>query len=148
MKFTITIESDLDRGSTKFEILRELYINMPDYFKDKDYGPGIQHFYIGCIFVKAHPGFEHFFKVRKPRYEQLSKVKLGDNNILELHCTYTYDIKPDYDLFVNATEEDSKKILFDEILASLSHLDKLPKRVKDFDKEQFKKDVTAFFEQY
>ncbi len=147
MDFAITIRSDLGKGS-KSDILNDLYKNIVNYFKDKDYGTGIQHFYIGCILVKTPPGYEYFFEVRKPRYQELSKVKMPDNSIEELPGTYIYGIKPDYDLFVNATEEDSKKILFDEILASLSHLDKLPKRVKDFDKEQFKKDVTAFFEQY
>jgi hypothetical protein len=147
MDFTISIESDL-KIEFKVHILTDLHTNMRNYFRDKDYGPGIQHFYIGCIFVKTPPGYENWYKVRKPKYQELAKVKMPDNSILELPGNYTYDIKPDYDLFVNATDDGSKKILFDEILASLSHLDKLPKRVKDFDKEQFKKDVKEFFEQY
>lgn len=93
----------------------------------------------------TRPGYEDWFKVRKPRYQAISKVKMLDGNIKEQRGVFTYDVKLDFETFVSATEEGSRKILAIEILNSLFNLDALPKKVKDFDKERFKEDIEQFF---
>ncbi|RMZ59697.1 hypothetical protein D1632_08720 [Chryseobacterium nematophagum] len=70
---------------------------------------------------------------------------------LETVKQYSYDIKFDnelYDDFVSSSDEESKKLLVRKILESFEHLDKLPKKVKDFDKEKFKSDVEQFFKEH
>lgn len=67
---------------------------------------------------------------------------------MEIIKTFSYDIKFDYDLydeFVEASDENSKKILILKILDSFNHLDKLSKKIKDFDAEKFKSDIEIFF---
>ena len=59
---------------------------------------------------------------------------------------FSYDVKLDYEDFKNQSDEQNEQTLASEIMESLSNLDKLPKKVKDFDKERFKKDMEAFFE--
>ena len=44
-----------------------------------------------------------------------------------------------------AAEEEAKRILARETLKALELLDKLPKRLKNFDKERFKADVAAYY---
>nr|WP_315394754.1 hypothetical protein [uncultured Sphingobacterium sp.] len=49
----------------------------------------------------------------------------------------------EYEGFVSGNDYDSIELLKTRILESLSNLDKLPKAVKDFDKEKFKMDMKA-----
>jgi len=141
MDFSLTQESNLE-GDKNIQFI-ELSNNLKDYFSNKNYGTELNLFLIGVICVK--PEFESFFKVRKPRYKAVDRIKLLDGNVTELTGVYGYDIKLNFEEFVSATETESKKILAQEILNSLSNLDKLPKKVKDFDKERFKSDMEQFF---
>ena len=50
----------------------------------------------------------------------------------------------EYEEFISVSDEESKKILQDKIIESLENLDKLPKKVKDFDKVRFKNDLLTF----
>lgn len=144
MNFGITQEIDVQAG-TKSDIVISLSESLGDFLSDIDYGNDIQNFFIGCICVMKRPGYEDWFKVRKPRYQAISKVKLLDGSVKQQKGVFTYDIKLDFEAFVSATDEESKRILALEILKSLSNLDALPKKVKDFDKEQFKTDIEQFF---
>ncbi len=144
MNFGITQEIDAE-ASAKSNIIISFSESLEDFLANKDYGNDIRNFFIGCICVMERPGYEDWFKVRKPRYQTISKVKLLDGSIREQNGVFTYDIKLDFDMFVSATEEESKRILALEILNSLSNLDALPKKVKNFDKERFKSDIEAFF---
>ena len=50
----------------------------------------------------------------------------------------------EYEEFISVSDEESKKILENKIIESLENLDKLPKKVKDFDKKRFKNDLLVF----
>lgn len=140
MEFSLTQESNLE-GEKNKQII-EFSNSLKEYFFNISYGEEINHFLIGIICVK--PEFEQFFKVRKLRYQAVSKVKLLDGNILEQRGVCTYDIKLNFAKVVSAKDEESKKILAQEILKSLSNLEALPKKVKDFDKERFKEDMEQY----
>ena len=144
MKFGISLESDTEARS-KSMIIRTMSNSLEEYLNNRDYGEGIQTFYIGCICIRTVPGYEEWYKIRKPRYKELLKFKTLDNKIAEIKCYFGYDIKMDYEPFLKATDEGSRKMLAQEILKSLSNFDKLPKKVKDFDKERFKADIEQFF---
>ncbi len=141
MDFSLTQESNLE-GNKNIQLI-EFSNSLKEYFINKSYGEELNHFLIGIICVK--PEFESFFKVRKPRYKAVDNIKLFDGGTTELIGVYGYDIKLNFEEFVSANEIESKKILAQEILNSLSNLDALPKKVKDFDKERFKADMEQFF---
>lgn len=52
-----------------------------------------------------------------------------------------------YEDFVDSSNEESVKILAKEIINSLSNLESLPKKIKNFDRKTFKNDFRTFFEE-
>ncbi|WP_312555286.1 hypothetical protein [Empedobacter brevis] len=148
MEFGITQE--LDTGTNKkSNLIQDISDNLESFLKNKNYGEDVETFLIGFVGVKTKPGYEEWYKERKPKYidYRLTKSRLTGLP-LETIKQYSYDIKFDYELydeFVNGTEEESSKLLARKILESFSHLDKLPKKIKDFDKDKFKSDVEEFF---
>lgn len=144
MKFNITQEIDIE-ASKKSNLITFLSESLGIFLFDADYGSDIQYFFIGCICVMTRPSYEDWFKIRKPRYQTINKIKLLDGSLKEQKGVFTYDIKLNFDDFVFASDKDSNRILALEILKSLSNLDALPKKVKDFDKTRFKSDIEQFF---
>jgi len=148
MKFGITQELD-NRSNAKSNLINEISDNLESFLIHKNYGADIETFLIGFVGIKTKPGYEEWYKERKPRYidHKLTKSRLTGLP-LETFKQYSYDIKFDYDLydeFVTSSDEESKKLLARKILDSFVHLDKLSKKVVDFDKEKFKSDVEQFF---
>lgn len=143
MDFSLTQESNLEGDRNKQLI--ELSNSLKDYFREKNYGDELNHFLIGIICVKGE--FESFFTVRKPKYKAVDRIKLFDGNTTELIGVYRYDIKLNFEEFISTTETEGRKVLAREILNSLSNLDAIPKKVKDFDKEKFKSDMETFFKE-
>ena len=60
----------------------------------------------------------------------------------ELEVRFDNDV---YDEFLHADEDQSKRIIARETLKALDLLDKVPKRLKDFDKERFRTDVANYY---
>ena len=147
MNFGISQEIDVD-AQEKSSLIIFLSDTLKEYLSKRDYGQDVQNIFIGCICVKPREGFEEWFKIRKPKYKEIEKIKLLDNSIKEFKGTFSYDIKLNFDEFVSATETESRRILAQEILNSLSNLDALPKKVKDFDKEKFKSDIEQLFKEH
>ncbi|MPS72457.1 MAG: hypothetical protein E2590_04820 [Chryseobacterium sp.] len=150
MEFAITKE--LDTGTNKkTNLIQEISDNLKFFLKNKSYGEDIETFYIGFVGIKTKIGYEQFFKERKPRYVDYKQTKNRlTGEMMEIIKEYGYDIKFDnelYDEFVNGTDEESKNLLARKILESFAHFDKLPKKIKDFDKEKFKVDVEKFFKE-
>jgi len=143
MKFAIAQEIDLE-ASKKEHIIEKVSNLIKSFLSNKDYGDDLQHFYIGCICIKTPPGYEEWFKIRRPRYKAKTTVKKLDGSKIELYGVFSYDIKPDYERFVYSSDEESERILAEEILKSLSHFDRLSKRVKNFDAKRFKRDLEHF----
>jgi len=143
MRFNITQEIDVE-AELKGKLISSLSDDLAKYLKNKKYGVSISNFLIGCVCVKTRPEYEDWFKIRKPKYKEVEKLILLDGSIDEMKGVYSYDIQLDFDKFINNTDENSVKLLVNEILSSMSHLDKLPKKVKDFDKDSFLKDIKEF----
>lgn len=148
MEFGITQEVDNKSGDKSY-LVQKISDNLENFLKNRSYGEDVETFLIGFVAIKTKPGYEEWYKERKPKYidYRLTKSRLTGLP-LETIKQYSYDIKFDYELydeFVNGTEEESSKLLARKILDSFSHLDKLPKKIKDFDKEKFKSDVEEFF---
>ena len=148
MEFAITQEVDT-RSGKKSDIIQKVSDDLGNYLKNKNYGSDIETFLIGFVGIKTKPGYEEWYKERKPKYIDYKASKNRITGLpMEIIKTYSYDIKFDYDLydeFVEASDENSKKILILKILDSFTHLDKLPKKIKNFDAEKFKSDIEIFF---
>ena len=139
MEFAITQESNLEGEKTK--VVQDLSNGLEMYFKDKDYGEDVSSFIIHLICVK--PEFDSFFKVRKPRYIK-DKTEIIDGEPFYTRKHYSYDIKLNYETFISISYKESLTLLIDEIVRSLSHLDSLPKAIRDFNTKEFKNDLLDY----
>lgn len=119
--------------------------NLSKYFKEKEYGSGL--FELGINLICVSSNFEQFFKPKKPKFinEKKTKKSVYTKQEYEIEKYLTFDLKLDYETFKNASEEESKKIIAQEIVSSFSTLDNMKKKIKDFDWEQFEKDVKQYF---
>lgn len=149
MRFKITLEIDRD-ADHKSQLINQLSDEINIFLNKNNYGEDIQNYLLGCICIKTKEGYEGWYKVRKPKYTDYKKVvnRLTGEE-MEISKTFENDFKIDnelYEDFIDSSDELSKKILAKEILNSLSNLDSLPKKVKNFDKEKFRYDLRLFFE--
>lgn len=146
MNFGISIETDLE-ADNKSLLIQWVSDSLEGFLKDKSYGEGIQNYQIGFICSRPIPGFEAFSKIRKPKYMEVQKVKLLDGSTKEIEKAYSYDVELDlasYQAFVAASEKDALVIIYTSLVASLSNLDTLPKKVRDFDVSKFKSDLISY----
>lgn len=133
----------------KSVLINDFFRQINAYIKGRDYGNGIYQYLVSLYVVNPPKGYEHLHKDFKPKfteYKALTNKLSGEKMEIEKQFHYSVKIKGEnFEEFVCATDEESKKILAQEILNSLSNLDALPKKVKDFDKERFKEDIEQFF---
>ena len=123
------------------------------HFLTLNYGPDVEEIVIAFTLIKTKPGYEEWCKPKRPKYTEYGGWRTfgpeGPKD-REIKKEFFIDIRIDgdlYDAFIEANEEQAKCILAREILNSLELLDKLPKRLKQFDKERFKSDVSDYFQQ-
>ena len=143
MKFTIVVEVSEDVAD-KTQIIHSLSNRLSDYFSDRNYGNDVENFFIRIISVS--PEFEWFSTIRKPKYTSYRKYINRDGLEIIEDRVFSFSLKIDYENFKNQSDEQNEKMLASEIIKSLSNLDSLPKKVKDFDKERFREDMKAFFD--
>ncbi|MCZ8169770.1 MAG: hypothetical protein ACK5RV_07820 [Flavobacterium sp.] len=133
----------------KSVLINDLFKRINGYIKGRDYGNGIYQYLISLYVINPPKGYEHLHKDFKPKfteYKALTNKISGEKMEIEKQFHYSVKIKGEnFEEFVSANETESKKLLAQEILRSLSNLDALPKKVKDFDKERFKEDLEQFF---
>ncbi|MEO8237472.1 MAG: hypothetical protein ABI576_05135 [Flavobacterium sp.] len=150
MKFTISLKID-QKIQSKSSLINNLSQELTIFFKNKNYGKDIMEIVIGFNCVKPPIGYEHLFKLKKPFYLDFKIIKnIHTGEPIELEKYYFYEIKIDnnhYDKLIVLSDEEIKKIIAHEILNSLSNLDNLPKKIKDFNREQFKKDLESYFKE-
>ena len=137
MKFGISITID-EKADHKSHLIISLSEALKEYFQDKNYGEDIKDYIIGCICILPPEGFEKFNKPKKPIYidDKTTKNRFTGEE-LRMHKLFINE-------FISVSDEESKKILENKIIESLENLDKLPKKVKDFDKKRFKNDLLVF----
>ncbi len=120
-------------------------------FKGKYYGQDILNIAIVIILIQHLPGYEAWDKPRRPKYiehyESVSyitgePVRWEWNKRFVIEIRFNNDV---YDEFLKADDEQSKRIIARETLKALELLDKVPKRLKDFDKERFRTDVANYY---
>jgi hypothetical protein len=144
MRVALTIETSVGITDEKTNLIINLSNKLSEYFLDKDYGGDVKVILIRIICVA--PEFDWFSTIRKPRYKFYGKHIRDGVEIIEDRL-FSFSLKIDYENFKNQSDEQNEQMLASEILESLSNLDSLPKKVKDFDKVQFKEDMKIFFDE-
>jgi hypothetical protein len=143
MNFGLAIYSDLDQEQTS--LIVNFSDQLKDYFKNKYYGDDVKAYTIGVVCVS--PQYEQFFQVKKPRYTKGKKETIQHGIPFTLEDNFEYSIKIDFESFKNADNERAKKILAKEILASLTILDQMKSKIKDFDSTKFKGDLMEYLKE-
>ena len=146
MKFNLSLI--MDAGSKhKSDLVIDLQKKILFFFEGRSYGSDLESYIIGFTSVLTPPGFEHLFKAKKPLYVRDKTTKnrfTGEmQRMVKLFLDDIVLTSDEYEGFVSGNDYDSIELLKTRILESLSNLDKLPKAVKDFDKEKFKMDMKA-----
>lgn len=133
MEFGITVEIDAE-AHKKSPLIHDLADGLSNFISSFDFGAGTERILIGIVCILTQPGYENWYKERKPRFTKADK-------------TFFFDIKIDgrkYESFVTSTDNESKKLLAIEILNGLNKIDEIPKNVKDFNRDIFKIKVTEY----
>lgn len=141
MKFALAIETS-EGVEAKTNLIVDLSNELAEFFSDKDYGNDVKQIVIGVISVA--PEFEWFSKIRKPKYTFYRGYTRDGIEFVE-DRVFSFDLKINYESLKNHSEEENREMLAREILGSLSNLESLPKKVRDFDKRRFSEDMNAFF---
>jgi hypothetical protein len=141
MDFGLAITSNLEQEKTN--LITNLSDELELAFKDKNYGNDVKAYTIGVVCVA--PQFEQFFKPKKPKYTK-GKMEINPDGIpFTLEDNFEYSIKIDFETFKNGTAEECRKTLAKEILSSLSVVESMKSKIKDFDLEKFKADLESYF---
>lgn len=136
----ITLTNEIKKKSG---IIQSLSDDLSSHFKDRYYGTDIKAYTIGIVCVS--PQFSQFFKEKKPKYTRGKKIVSSGGVPILLEDNFEYSIKIDFESFKDADEQEARKILAKEILASLVVFEKLKSKIKDFDMDSFKEDLGQFF---
>jgi hypothetical protein len=149
MKFGISLTTDR-RSNAKSSLIHDLSEKLAIFFENRTYGEDIQDYIIGFTCVFTPEGFKNIFKKKKPTYVfDKTKINRFSGEKIRLFKLFIDNItieEDEYETFVTSNDLDCLELLKTKILESLSNLDKLPKSVKDFDKDKFKMDMGAFFD--
>lgn len=145
MEFALTQEVSepiIKNGVSDY--IKQVSDNISEFLRTRDYGDDLRTLYVGIICVA--PEFDFFFKVRKPKYKKGKEITIQDGRPYERTDALVYDIKLDYNVFVNADANEVKKMLAKELLMSFVIFNSI--KVKLFDREGFERDVAYCLRSY
>lgn len=122
---------------------------LDDFFSTKSYGKDVEEIEIAAILVKMLPGYEDWHRPKRPKYYDYKFSQLFPENPpviynkrFVIQIRFSNEV---YDRYLKSTGDELDAIIAQEFYRALDLLDKLPKRLKDFDKEGFKRDVETLF---
>lgn len=148
MKFGIGMEIEPD--CTKSAHALQSHVNgIAKFLELSDYGSGVEHFTIGLVAIKSRPGYEEWFKQRKPRHKKEQNIKMPDGSTLTLKNTYSYDIKlsnEEIESFAKSSEN-AIEIFNTKFFASLANFESPSMKKRDFDLAKFTSDIGHYLKQ-
>ncbi|KMQ59544.1 hypothetical protein ACM46_20930 [Chryseobacterium angstadtii] len=146
---SLTIDS---QGKHKSNLVANISSKMKEFFDSKNYGNDLLNYGIGLNCVNPPKGFEKFSKRQSPKYifdkTTINKYTGQNHRMYKLFLDDITLTQDEYEKFLSLSDKDSLDIVRNKITDLLENLDKLPKKVKDFDKDRFKLDMKFFLEQF
>lgn len=122
MKFRLSMEFSEDI-LIKTNIIITTSDRLKTYFSQRSYGEGLVNIVIGVICVA--PEFDFFFRPRK-KYSKTQRL-------------LAYDIKLNYECLKSSNDDECKRILDYNLIASLEIIKEL--EIEDFNLEEFRDDL-------
>lgn len=146
MEFGIGMEIENEASQSCSDV--QVFVDrLSKFIRSRYYGTGVEHFTIGLIVIRSRPGYEAWFKQRKPLFRKIQKIQiLTDQSVMELHNCYSYDIKlsdEEIDKFV-VSGESAIKLFCQRFISSLSNFESPSMKKRDFDLPAFRDDVQSF----
>ena len=73
MDFGIGMEIDKEASKSSYYV-HSFVDRLSEFIRTRYYGSGIEHFTIGLVVIRSSPGYEDWFKQRKPRFRKVQKT--------------------------------------------------------------------------
>ena len=149
MEFGIGMESEKE-ASKSGSYVHSFVDRLSEFIRARDYGYGIEHFTIGLVVIRSRPGYDGWFKQRKPRFRKVQKLQMPGRTATELHNCYSYDIKlsdVEIDKFIESGES-AIKLFCQKFISSLANLESPTMKKRDFDLLAFRDDVQGFIDSW
>jgi hypothetical protein len=131
--------------------VRAFVDRLSDFIRARNYGSGIEHFTVGLIAIKSRPGYEGWYKQRRPRFHKVQKFRApGQPTVKEFHNCYSYDVKlsdGEIDQFV-VSGESAIKIFAQRFVSSLANLESSSMKKRHFDFKAFQEDLRCFVDSW
>lgn len=140
MIFGVAVNASIDIKNKTY-IIHDLFNDLSIYFSEKKYGKDINEIIVGITCIA--PEFERFHLNKKPCYISYKEYFIDGIKIVE-EKLFTYSFSVDYECFKGSSEMENRRNIAYEIIESLENLEKIPKKVKDFNREKFKSDLKIF----
>lgn len=145
MKFEFKFSEVDQEAFHRLQDTIEVTDRINEWIKEKNYGEDIPNYAMYCICVKSRPGYEDWFKVRKPKFvNKKGKRNNSSEEVFSITKVFFHEIKidgQDFDLFIRANNLESQKFILDTIINSLESREGVPKKIKSFDFEKFRDDL-------
>jgi len=126
--------------------INSLSDGIKEFVRNKEYGSSIKELFVGVICVS--PKFETFFKPRILKYTANKKQIHKEGFNYEIERCLEYDIKIDFELLKNASDNERIKIIAEELIKSLRIIDEMKIKNKDFNTEKFRNNIELYLKKY
>jgi hypothetical protein len=149
VEFGIGMEIDSE-ASTSASAVNAFVECLAESIRSRNYGAGVEHFTIGLVVIRAKPGYEGWFKERKPRFQKVQKLRMLDQSVVELHNCYSYDIKlsdDEIDEFVSSRES-AIRLFCQKLISSFVNFESPSMKKRDFGFLAFREDVQNFIKSW
>lgn len=149
MEFGIGMEIEKE-ASKSGSYVHAFVERLSELIRARDYGSGIEHFTIGLVVIRSRPGYEGWFKQRKPRFQKVQKLQMPGRTVTEIHNCYGYDLKlsdAEIDKFIESGES-AVKLFCQKFISSLVNFESPSMKKRDFDLRAFRKDVQEFIDSW
>lgn len=121
------------------------------FFKDKYYGDDVRSIVIFPFLTPCRGTITRLYRPRYVFHKESLSIRCDEfgnplTTIIDRRFYFEAVIQGDlYDEILKAPNHRKEQILAECVVNSLFNIDKLPKRLKDFDKEAFKADFISLF---
>lgn len=123
-------------------VVQRIEENLVECIAGKDYGEGVDHFYIGLVLVR--PEANKFHPTRPLSYKRLFRYRdITSGATIELNNLVEYDVRPDYETLCTLATNEAHIYIADAVLKSVEILQRHRSKFPKFDLERFNSDIAV-----